>query len=75
MKISLRRRHALTVADGSFSHKINYVFKEIPNPKGHPNRITGSKVMANLLNWWILPIGGASLGRVCACSLCSRLVL
>ena len=26
-----------------------------------------------LLNWWILLIGGASLGRVCACSLCSRL--
>ena len=25
MKISLRRRHALTVADGAFSHKIDYV--------------------------------------------------
>ena len=46
MKISLQRRHALTVADGAFSHKIDYVtiFKEILNPKGHPNRITGSKV-------------------------------
>ena len=41
----------------------------------HPNRITGSKVTAILLNGWILPTGGASLGRVCAWSLHSRLVL
>ena len=77
MKISLRRRHALTVVDGAFSHKIDFVtiFKEILNPKGHPNRITGSKVTAILLNGWILPIGGASSGRVCSCSLRSRLVL
>ena len=76
MKISVRRRHALTVADGVFSHKIDYVtiFKEILNPEGHPNRITGSKVMAILLNGWILPIGRASSGRVCSCSLRSRLV-
>ena len=35
MKLSLRRRHALTVADGAFSHKIDYVtiFQEIVNPK------------------------------------------
>ena len=26
------------------------------------------------LNGWILPIGGVALGRVCACSLPSRLV-
>ena len=59
-----------------FNHKIDYVtvFKEILNPKGHLNRITGSKVTAILLNGWILPIGGASSGRVCACSLRSRLV-
>ena len=76
MKISLRRRHTLTVADGAFSHKVTYVtiFKEILNPEVHPNRITGSKVTAILLNGWILPIGGASLGRVCSCSLRSRLV-
>ena len=67
--ISLRPRHALTVADGAFSHK------EILNPEGHPNRITGSKVMAILLNVWILPICGALSGRVCSCSLRSRLVL
>ena len=38
--------------------------KEILNPKGHQNRITGSKVTAIWLNGWILPIGGASSGRV-----------
>ena len=77
MKISLRRRHALTVADGAFIHKIDYVtiLKENLNPTGHPNRITGSKVTAILLNGWILSIGGASSGRVCSCSLRSRLVL
>ena len=76
MKISLRRHHALRVADGAFSHKIDYVtiFLEILNLKGHPNCITGPKVTAILLNRLILPIGGASLGRVCACSLRSRLV-
>ena len=76
MKISLRRRHGLTVADGAFSQKIDHViiFQEILNPKGHPNRITGSKVTAILLKGWILPIGGASSGRVCVCSLRGRLV-
>ena len=34
----------------------------------------GSKVMAILVTEWILPIGGASSGRVCASSLRSRLV-
>ena len=76
MKIYLQRRQALTVADGAFSHKIEYVtiFKEIQNPKGHPNRITGVKVMGIFLNGWVLLIGGASSGRFCACSLRSRLV-
>ena len=76
MQISLRRRHALTVADGDFSHKIDYVtiVKEILNPEGHPNRITGAKVTAILLNGWTLPIGGASSVRLCSCSLRSRLV-
>ena len=52
MKISLRRRHSLAVADGAFSHKIDYVtfFREIINPEGHLNRITDSKVTAILLN-------------------------
>ena len=62
MKISLRRRHALTGAEGAFSHKIDYVtiFEEILNLEGHQNCITGSKVTAILLNWWILLFGGAS---------------
>ena len=62
MKISLRRRHALLFEDGAFSHKIHYVtiFLGIPNLERHPNCITGSRVRAILLNWWILPFGGAS---------------
>ena len=62
MKISLRRRHALSVEDGAFSHIIEYgaIFLEIINIEGHPNRITGSRVTAILLNGWILPKGGAS---------------
>ena len=61
MEISLQRRHALTVED-AFSHKIDYVkiFKEILSLKAHPNCFTSSKVTAILLNWWLLPIGGAS---------------
>ena len=39
------------------------------------NSIIGSKVTAILLNWRILPSGGVESGRVCACSLRSRLVL
>ena len=40
------------VEDGAFSHKIDYIiiFQEILNFEGHTNRITGSKVMAILLN-------------------------
>ena len=62
MKISLPRCHALSVEDGAFSHKIDYVtfFLEILNLVGHSIHITGSKVKTVLLNWWILPIGGAS---------------
>ena len=77
VKISLRRWHALISCRWAFSHKINYdtILLEIQNLEGHPNRITGSKVMAILLNGWILPIGGVASERVCACSLRSRLVL
>ena len=48
--------------DGAFSHKTDYVtiVKEILYLKGHPNRITGLKVTAILLNGWMLPIGEAS---------------
>ena len=56
-----RRRHALIVEDGAFSHKIDYVstfLLENLNLKWHPNRITSSKVTAIFLNGGILPIGG-----------------
>ena len=71
-----RRRHAQTVRDSSSSYKIDYVIviKTFLNPEGHQNPISGSKVTAILVKGWILPIGGASSGRVCACSLRSRLV-
>ena len=64
------------VGDGASSHKIDYVskFGEILNLEGHQNRITGLRVRAILLNDWTLPIGEAASGRVCACSLRSRLV-
>ena len=50
------------IEDGAFNHKIDYVtnFLEILNLEGHHNRITGSRDTAILLNWWILPVGGAS---------------
>jgi hypothetical protein len=64
------------VEDGAFSHKIDYVpiFLENLNLEGHLNRSIGSKVTAILVNGGILPRGGAASGRVCACSLRSRLV-
>ena len=44
---------------GAFSHKVNYVtiISEILNLEGHPNRITGSRITAILLNGWNLAIG------------------
>ena len=50
-EIYLRRRHALMVEEGAFINKTDCVtiFKKILNLKGHPNRITGSKVTAILL--------------------------
>ena len=64
------------VRDRSSIYKIDYVIviKNFLNPKGHQHPISGLKVMAILLKGWILPIGGVASGRVCACSLCSRLV-
>ena len=47
------------VEDGAFSNKIDY-FSGIINVEGHLNCNTGSRVMAILLNWWILPLGRAS---------------
>ena len=48
----------------AFSHKIDnitFFLEKILNLKGHPNRITGSKVMAIFLNGWILLIGGVQI--------------
>ena len=42
--------------------------------EGHQNCIIGSKVTVILLNWSIEHIGGVASGRVCTCSLRSRLV-
>ena len=68
VKIYLQRRHALILGDGAFSHKIDYgtIFKEILNLEGHPNCISGSKVMAISLNGWILSFCGASSAMIFA---------
>ena len=55
------------VEDNAFSHISVTIFKEILNPEGHPNGITGSKVTAILLNGWTLPNGGVLAVRVCVC--------
>ena len=62
MEISLRRRHALFIEHGAFSHKIDLftIFFEILYLDGHQNRTTGSRVKAILLNGLILPICEAS---------------
>ena len=72
---ALRRRHAQTVRDSTSSYKIDFVIvvKNFLNPEGHANLISGLKVTAILLKGWIVPIGGPSSGRVCACSLRSSL--
>ena len=64
------------VRNGASSHKTKYIniFKEILNFKEHQNHCIGSKATAICLNGWILPTGGVATGRVCACSLPSRLV-
>ena len=58
------------------SYKIDYVIviKNFLSPKGHQNCFSGSKVKVILLKGWILSIDGVSSGRVCICSLRSRLV-
>ena len=60
----------------SYSYKIDYfiVIKNFLNPERHQNPISGLKVTAILLKGWIWPIGGVASGRVCVCSLHSRLV-
>ena len=50
MKISLRRRQALTVADGAFSHEIDYV--TIFNRPGVAGAVlhTASSMIHSLIN-------------------------
>ena len=64
------------VEDGAFSNKIDYVpiFKENLILEGHLNDFIGSKVTEILVNGGILLRGGVAPGRVCVCSLRSRLV-
>ena len=75
VKISLQRRQTQTVSKSAFSHKTNYIdiFSVILNLEGHQTCCIVLKVTAILLNGWILAIAGAASGRVCACSLHSRL--
>ena len=63
-------------ADINISHKIDYVAQAygILKLKGHQKYIIFLKVTAILLKGWILPTEGVASGRVCACSLRSRLV-
>ena len=50
------------------------MIKNFLNPEGIKIQCV-AKVTAILLKGWILSVGGASAGRVCACSLHSRVVL
>ena len=59
------------VEDGAFSHKIAYVFKEIQNLEGHPNRTTGSKVLAILLYGWIFAYWWSFSGEGSASAACA----
>ena len=74
---ALQLCHTQKCWDSSSSYKIDYVIviKKILNHEGHQNAICDSKVMAILLKWWTFPIGRVASGKVCACSLHSRLVL
>ena len=64
------------VRDSSSSYRIDYVIviKKSLNLEGHQNPISGSEVTAILLKGWFWPIGVVASGRVCVCSLRSRLV-
>ena len=59
---ALLRRHAQTVRVSTSSYNTDYVIviKNLLNPKGHHNCISGSKVTAILLKGLFFPIGGNS---------------
>ena len=50
------------------------VIKNFLNPEGRHKLINCSRVKPILLKGWIFPIGWVASGRVCACSLRTRLV-
>jgi len=50
------------------------VIKKFLNPEGLQNPISGLKVIAILLKEWFCLLVELQQGRVCACSLRSRLV-
>ena len=56
------------------SNRLCHKDQQFLKPEGHPNPISNSKITAILLKGLILPICGIALGRMCACSLRSRLV-
>ena len=74
--IALRRHHAQTFRDKCSSYKKDYVIiiKDFLNPEGHQNPFTGVKVTAILLKGGFCLLVELLQGRVCACSLRSRLV-
>ena len=53
------------VNNGASSHKTNYIdiVSEILSLEGHRNLSIGLKVTAILMNGWILPTGGACIGK------------
>ena len=65
------------VKDDASSYKTNHIdiFSEILNLEGHLICCIGSKVLAILLNGWILPIGGVSSERVCPAACAAGLFL
>ena len=62
---ALRRRHAHMVRESTSSYKLDYVIviKNIQNPEGNQNPISGSKVTAVLLKGWICLLVELHRGR------------
>ena len=72
---ALRRHLAQTVRDRCSNYKIDYVVVIKNFPEGHQNPISGSKVTAILLKGGFCLLVELQWGKVCVCSLRSRLVL
>ena len=63
--IALRRRHAQTLRDSSFSYKIDYVIviKTFLNSEGHQNRISYGHFSegVDFAYWWSFISGGSAI--------------